>query len=135
MDKTEKKAIRYGGSFSIEERHQIIKEYLTGNYPKEVIWRKYTGQPSEHGHMLRWMRQLGYVSSEKKRRITNLLAQAPVLMKSDQNEPSEQELKQRIKELETQLEIAQLKAEGYEIMIDIAEKELKIPIRKKLDTR
>jgi transposase len=31
--------------------------------------------------------------------------------------------------------MAQLKAEGYEIMIEIAEKELNVPIRKKPDTK
>jgi hypothetical protein len=44
-------------------------------------------------------------------------------------------LQRRVKELEKQLENAQLKAEGYELMIEIAEKELKIPIRKKFATK
>ena len=44
-------------------------------------------------------------------------------------------LQRRINELEKQLETAQLKAEGYALMIEIAEKELKIPIRKKSGTK
>ena len=29
-----------------EERHQMIKEYLSGEYtPNREIWYKYTGQP------------------------------------------------------------------------------------------
>ncbi|MEX2396857.1 MAG: hypothetical protein WD491_07525, partial [Balneolales bacterium] len=46
-----------------------------------------------------------------------------------------EQLQKQIKELEKQLEMARLKAEGYEIMIDIAENELNIPIRKKPDTK
>ena len=48
---------------------------------------------------------------------------------------SPEELQQEILQLHKQLEITQLKAEGYELMIEIAEKELKIPIRKKFDTK
>jgi transposase len=45
------------------------------------------------------------------------------------------ELQQRIKELEKALEEERLKRIGYQTMIDIAEKELKIDIRKKSDTK
>lgn len=41
----------------------------------------------------------------------------------------------RIKELEKQLDQAQLRAIGFETMIDIAEKELRIDIRKKSVTK
>jgi tRNA A37 N6-isopentenylltransferase MiaA len=41
----------------------------------------------------------------------------------------------RIKELEKQLDQAQLRAVGFETMIDIAEKELRIDIRKKSVTK
>ena len=56
-------------------------------------------------------------------------------MATDDNPQDPKDLQKRIKELERQLENAQLKAEGYELMIEIAEKELKIPIRKKSDTK
>lgn len=45
------------------------------------------------------------------------------------------ELEKKIHQLQKELEDAKLKVEGYEIMIDIAEKEFKIPIRKKSDTK
>jgi hypothetical protein len=47
----------------------------------------------------------------------------------------EQALQRRILELEKQLETARLKAEGYELMIQLAEQELRIPIRKKSATK
>lgn len=40
-------------------------------------------------------------------------------------------LEDRIKQLEKELEIAQMKVAGYNMMIDIAEKEYKLEIRKK----
>lgn len=43
-------------------------------------------------------------------------------------------LKKRIKELEAQLRQAEIKAEFYDEMINVAEAKFKIPIRKKLAT-
>jgi len=47
----------------------------------------------------------------------------------------EEELSARIKELEKALEYEKLKSLAYNTMIDIAEKEFNIPIRKKPGTR
>lgn len=46
--------------FTIEERKLIIEEYLQTGVTKREIWRKYTGREKEKGHLIRWMRQLGY---------------------------------------------------------------------------
>ena len=45
------------------------------------------------------------------------------------------QLRKRINELENQLKDAEMKAIAYSTMVDIAEKEFKIPIRKKLNTK
>jgi hypothetical protein len=45
------------------------------------------------------------------------------------------QLKKRIAELEKQLKDAELKAIAFSTMVDIAEKEFNIPIRKKLNTK
>ena len=121
MKRQKEKKTRGIGSLSWAEREEMIEEYLSGNYSKVEIWRKYTGQTVEHGKMLHWMRMLGY--SDR------------IVLASDDNPQDPKDLQKRIKELERQLENAQLKAEGYELMIEIAEKELKIPIRKKSDTK
>jgi uncharacterized protein with PIN domain len=117
----------------------MIKEYLTGNYSKVEIWKKYTGQSVEHGKMLHWMRMLGYsekIENPIKRDLSSgfIRQEQPILATKD-NPQDPRDLQKRIKELERQLENAELKAEGYELMIEIAEKELKIPIRKKSDTK
>ena len=46
-----------------------------------------------------------------------------------------QQMKKRIAELEIQLKDAELKAMAFSMMVDIAEQEFKIPIRKNLDTK
>jgi hypothetical protein len=44
-------------------------------------------------------------------------------------------LKKRIAELEKQLQISEMKAIAFSTMVDIAEKEFNIPIRKKHNTK
>lgn len=125
-----------GKYFSIEERHSMIQEFIQTGCTKQQIWQKYTGQPDEHGQLLKWMRMLGYNSSEKIRR-PNIVSYTPLMLKQ---KPSEQDfeklqLQKRITELEKQLKDAELKAIAFSTMVDIAEDMFKIPIRKKLNTK
>lgn len=125
---------RQGGDLSISERHQLIQEYLTGGYTKLEIWNKYTGQPSEHGQILRWMRMYGYTDDLPKRRPTfNVPINYSTMDGPDDLDKSE--LIARIKQLEKQLQESKLKEEGYRTMIELAEKTFNIPIRKKSDTK
>lgn len=48
---------------------------------------------------------------------------------------SDQEKDLRIKSLEKALEMEKLRSRGFEVMIDVAEKQLNIPIRKKAGTK
>jgi transposase-like protein len=53
----------------------------------------------------------------------------------DYNKSDKKDLIKRIRELERQLEDEQIRSFGYSKMIDIAEDRLKVPIRKKPDTK
>ena len=134
-----KQPIRTRASLSWEEREAMIKEYLTGQYTKVELWKKYTGQDNEHGALLYWMRTLGYISKEnspkRKKKFLPSPIQSAQIMATENTNQDPLELQRRIKELEKQLETTQLKVEGYELMIEIAEKQLNIPIRKKSDTK
>lgn len=110
-------------------RREIIEEYLTGDETRLAVWKRHTGQVKERGQLLRWMRQLGYVKQLEKENVIPLMAM------SQKSKKSKEELERRIKELENQLLDSQLKEEAYRRMIEIAEKELKIPIRKKPNTK
>jgi transposase len=57
------------------------------------------------------------------------------IMKKHTPKTKDEELDLRIKELEKALEYEKLKSLAYSTMIDIAEKEFNIPIRKKPGTR
>jgi hypothetical protein len=131
-----KKSVRPGGTLSWAEREQMIREYLTGDYTKRELWYKYTGGDAEHGHMLRWMRKLGYISEEKAKRRASKFSSlhTPIKLKNSSKSGSEV-AEQRIKELEERLKLAEIRAEGLELMIEIAENEWNIPVRKKPDTK
>ena len=132
----EKEIIQKAGRyFSIPERHELIKIYLSSSSSKGEIWRKYTGQ-KDQGLLLKWMRQLGYDTSgnPKNATIASNTEEMPKKELSEQ-EFEKLQLEKRIVELEKQLKEAELKAIAFSTMVDIAEKEFKIPIRKKYNTK
>ena len=122
--------------FTDDERHQMINEFLSGRGSKQSIWRKYTGEPNEHGIILKWMRKLGYTTSGKVG-ITTIAVNNSIMSKKaiTEQEFEKLQLEKRIVELEKQLKEAELKAIAFSTMVDIAEKEFKIPIRKKYNTK
>jgi len=128
--------------FSEPEKHFIIQELLSTGCTKAQIWKKYTGQLEEHGQLLRWMRQLGYDTSVKTRR-PNFDTKTTVMAKKKSikeintisDDFEKLQLKKRIDELEKKLKDAEMKAIAYSTMVDVAEKEFSIPIRKKYNTK
>lgn len=126
--------------FSLEDKHFIIKDYLRSGVSKDEIWRKYTGKP-DHGNLIRWMRKLGYLTSNpqlKPKLVVNINAmgkKAIVPPEFAKDDFEVQQMKKRIAELEKQLKEAELKAIAFSTMVDIAEQEFKIPIRKKFNTK
>lgn len=147
MDNKKKKIIqKKGRHYSETERHAIIREMLKNNWTKQYAWELYTGEPEERGQMLRWMRKLGYVGKIDhkqfvSRRSIRRFEVNRVKMAEKEKEDSSPEsfetmqLKKRIAELEKQLKDAEMKAIAWATMVDIAEKEFNIPIKKKFNTK
>lgn len=141
----DKKIIQKAGKyFTEDEKHKIIQELISTQCTKVELWEKYTGKDEEHGRILRWMRQLGYNTGINARRpniVSNLYSMAQKKIKPDKPVNNDGEafenlqLKKRIADLEKQLKDAELKAIAFSTMVDIAEKEFKIPIRKKLNIK
>jgi hypothetical protein len=142
MDKKSKviSGLRKCNSFTDSERHQIIREMISSGCTRQTIWEKYTGNSEEHGQLIRWMRKLGY--------NTDLPIRRPNFVENYSVKPSKKvniaqvndsfenlQLKKRITELENQLKDAEMKSIAFSTMIDIAEKEFNIPIRKKANTK
>jgi transposase len=92
---------------------------------------------SGNAGIVRWMRQLGYTEVPVKDRY--LPSSKPLSLPSKKaNKPISADAtsqEQRIRELERLLEDEQLRSEAYRRIIDIAEKEFNIPIRKKPGTK
>lgn len=119
--------------YSEKFKRDVVEEYLAGNLSKQDLIHKY--DLGGNSAILSWMRKLGYVQPEltvASKFVEQLIP--PDLSKKKQVE-SASELQQRIKELERQLQDAKLQAEAYARIIEKAEKEMKIPIRKKPNTR
>ena len=121
--------------FSDEEKLLIIEDYLFGNESKTAVFKRYSGHDEEHGTLLRWMRKFGI--EDKFVKNTNFVDMPK--RKKDKEVSSEDfetlKLKKRIAELEKQLQTAEMKAIAFSTMVDVAEKEFKIPIRKKHNTK
>lgn len=111
---------------------KIVEEYLATGCTKMSLIRKYNIQFKSA--IQTWMRVLGYSDpygpsqTFKFGEIT--FTPLPKLPKSTPTD-----LQKRINELERQLEDEKLRSEAYARMIEKAEKELKISIRKKPGTK
>ena len=136
---SDKNRIKTSKDFSEEERGVILEDYLTSNLSKRDIWEKYTGDREEHGNITRWLRMYGYQDKILVKNYT--FATNPSVMKNSENSLSTSQsfenlqLKKRIEELEKQLKDSEMKSIAYSTMIDIAETEFKIKIRKKLNSK
>jgi len=140
MDQTtNEKRVRY---FTDSEKHRIIQDYLSSNENKTEIWRKHTGDEVEHGKIIQWMRKFGYKDKMGIQTPVNTIPMArnkKFLIEEKQNQNDEhfekEQLKKRVAELEQKLKDAEMKAIAFSTMVDIAEKEFNIPIRKKYSTK
>jgi transposase-like protein len=114
-------------------KRKVIEEYLATGCAKEHLLNKYgiKGRSA----ILRWMRAYGIEDIHRRENIK--FALPPHLSTFPMSKKSEdvKQLQKRIKELEQQLEDEKLRSEAYSRIIDIAERELKLPIKKKLDAK
>ena len=122
--------------YSIELKHKVCKEHINEGTGLMDLMRKYN--LSSHSLIHSWLRSLGYLPGGEKRiakcnyiGIENFKSLPD---KKKKKQPLTQE-QQQIELLKKELEDAKLLAEGYRRMIEIAESELKIPIRKKPNTK
>ena len=120
--------------FSLEERRLIISEWLESGKTKREIWQKYTGRVEEKGHLLRWMRAFGMDIPKKWSKLGSLNSDT---MSKPKNVSSLEvhQMQAKIKELEKALVNSELRATALDTMIEIAERDLKINIRKKSNTK
>ena len=125
--------------YSEAEKHMIIEDYLESGLSKREIWEKYTGSKSEHGLILYWMYKYGYISEPTEKRITFASKKRAMSQANQKQEPCSDyetlQLKKRILDLEKQLHESQMKSIAWQTMIEIAERDLNISIKKKFNTK
>ena len=126
MKKSETKYIRRTQKdYSMSFKLSVVQEYETSRLSMETIQRKYGIQGSQT--LKRWIEKYGNFDVSNK-------SHCPVEKSKEQQLL---ELEQKIKllerknaRLEKELELKDIKAEFFDMMIDIAEKEYHIDIRK-----
>lgn len=130
MSKPVKRGYR---DFSAAERYEIVQEYLRGGVTKQAIWMKYSGNRIEHGQILMMLREFGYAPNEVPPRSRSASAQGVEVKK--ESKPKENVVSvvrnRRIEELERKLADAELEVLLYKAMIEIAEAEYGVVIKKK----
>ena len=119
----------YQKKYSEEFKWQVVQEVLQGKLTKTEAKIKY-GIKGKSA-ILQWMRKFqgDSILSEKERVI--LLPMKELTAEQQRI----QELEKELEKLRKQLEYAEIKAETFEKVIEIAERELKIDIRKKSGTK
>jgi len=114
--------------FSEEVKLKSVKMYLLEGVPKVKIirWAGVT-----FGGLDKWINKYGerILSENYPQEIDSLVSSELVMSQTKSKDP--EDLHRQIQELQKQLERANLKVSLLETMIDIAENDLHIPIRKK----
>ena len=106
--------------YSESLKREVIFLVQSGQTSKEEARRKYGIKG--HSTILKWIRKF----EESDPQFQSLM---------DYSKSDKKDLIKRIKELERKLEDEEIRSFGYSKMIDIAEERLKVPIRKKPDTK
>ena len=116
-------------------KRKVIEEYLATGCSKMYLLRKYDIQFKSA--IQTWMRVLGYKDPESIGQSFKFgqLIFTPLPKEKSNSSNDVADLLKKIRELEKQLEDEKIRSEAYARMIEKAEKELKISIRKKSGTK
>jgi len=138
MDKIEDYYFRK--QYSNEFKMQVCKEYIETGCTLRSLVSKY--RLSSHSLVHDWLRRFRFIEDGTNCAkglnfggSTNVLKMEETNAGADSGDIEKLRLEKRIAELEKRLKDAEMKAIAYCAMVDIAEKELKVPIRKKFNTQ
>lgn len=124
--------------FSEQEKRTMVEDYLSSGQTMVAIWKKYTGRTEGQHQIKRWIIRYGY--HDKRSTKSTIFGINPNSMSPPDFYEEEDSfetilLKKRIAELEKQVRESELKASAYLTMVELAEKEFNISIRKKYNTK
>lgn len=112
--------------YSLSFKLQVVSEVESGELSIRGALRRYGIQ--SHGTVLNWIKKYGTLDREYE--VHRLMKKTPE-QRLLELEQEVRRLEQQKASLERELKLQQDKAIMFDMMIDIAEKDLKIPIRKK----
>jgi transposase-like protein len=115
--------------YSDRMKEKVCREYLKGGVSLSYLSNKY--KIAGHHTFKGWLGNFGDDSMKKEPQEKMIMAKP----KKEDLPMTMEQMKIRIRELERQLEDAEFKVELNERIIEIAEEELNIQIRKKSDTK
>ena len=110
--------------FTDDFKLQVVQEYLSTDISQEELKKKYNF--GGNNNINRWMLKFGLSKPDE-----GQIQLHRAMRVEKQKSSSEQELELKIKQLEEELKREQLKTLALNTMINIAERELKVDIRKK----
>jgi transposase len=113
-------------------KRMVIEEYLATKCSKMGLLKKYNIHFKSA--IQTWMKKLGYEDTERQQRL-KFDKTLPITLAMPIKSENVRELQKRIQELEQQLLDEKLRSEAFSRIIDKAEKELKVSIKKKLNTK
>jgi transposase-like protein len=113
---------------SDELKLKVVQEYLSTDVSQEELKKKYGF--SGNSCIANWMIKFG-LSKPNEDQISIYKAMNRETAKMDK----EKEMERKVDQLEKDLELEKLRSRALNKMIDIAERDLKIPIRKKSGTK
>lgn len=126
----------YTNEFKIE----VCKEHISTGCTMRSLAIKYN--LSSHALIHDWLRRFKFVEDKTNRILKSTFVQplpnenmSKIESNTSEVEFEKLQLEKRIVDLEKQLKEAEMKAIAFSTMVDIAEKELKISIRKKYNTK
>ncbi len=110
--------------YTDEFRYEVVNEYISTAISLRELKEKY-GLTS-NTTLYKWMRKFGI-----KKPTEEQLQIQRAMIKESKKSKREEELEEKVKALEKALKEERLKAKALSTLIDVAERELKISIRKK----
>lgn len=131
MEHKTKKVKRYSERF----KQELVSQICAGLLSKSDAIKKYG---VSRGIIAYWCQSYGVSPGIERIDLDLGLMESPVEKEQDESVPLGDDpaaLKRRLSELEVKLRAAELRALAAELIIDLAEKDLGLEIRKKFDTR
>ena len=114
--------------FTDEFKYKVVMEYLNSDMTYLAIKRKYGIKGDSC--IPNWKRKFGLNNPSEEQLMLN-----KSMSKEIEKTPRERELEAKLKELEGALAHEKLRTLALNTIIDIAERDLKVPIRKKPGTK